>query len=214
MVSWLPLTVAAQLAQSDYPLEASRPVAEDRYGEVRGTPYRYASFRPGALFDVTVRRYEFDSLNFNAFTSQFEYLTDGEVRELAQRKFLRASITDDGGEEHIYGWSINPRFPDKYAELIYRGEFITVTLIYDVVSDEKVVEDVGKTLRLRRFTPKRLYYAFVDGELVVLHLKPRKLATDLGFRREIGQFIREHNLKPERWADLLRILSFADDLYE
>jgi hypothetical protein len=209
----LPLVAVGQQTEAEYLMEASRAVDPDRYAEVRGTPYRYKTFRPAAMFDVAVNRYELDSVNFNGFTHQFEYLVDGQVREFTQGNFLRVSISDDDGTEHTYGWGINPRFPRKYAELVHQGDYLTVTLIYDVLNDEKVVQDVGKTVRLRRFNPKRMHYALVDGELVPLTLSPKKIAADLGQEKAIRSFIKEHKLKPGRREDLHRILDYAERLY-
>ncbi|THH40389.1 hypothetical protein [Neolewinella litorea] len=213
LVLCLPLGLAGQQTEAEYLLTSSREVDPNRYREVRGDPYRYSTFRSGILFDGALNRYVVDSLNFNGFTSQFEYRANGELRELANRHFLRVQTTGDAGEPHIYAFGINPKFPDKYAELIYTGDFVTATLVYDVINDEKVVQDVGKTVRLRRFNPKPLYYAFVDGELVALRMSARRLPSDLGLKGPVSRFIKEHGLDPARRADLLRILQYADDLY-
>ncbi|NJB86577.1 hypothetical protein GGR26_002345 [Lewinella marina] len=213
LVFCLPLGMAAQQTAAQYLESSSRAVDPDRYREVRGDPYRYATFRPGVLYDAALKRYAVDSLNFNGFTSQFEYRHEGKLRELANRHFLRVHTTGDEGEEHIYAFGINPKFPNKYAELVYTGDFVTATLVYDVANDVKVVQDVGKTMRLRRFTPSPHYYAFVDGELTTLRLNPRRLPSDLGLKGPVSRFIREHNLDPQRRADLLRILAYADELY-
>lgn len=210
----LPLRLPAQPQTAEQYLESSSREADpNRYRDVRGDPYRYPSFRPGVLFDAGLNRYSVDSLNFNGFTSQFEYRTEGQLRELANRHFLRVQTVGEDGEPHVYAFGINPKFPEKYAELVYTGDFVTATLVYDVINDEKVVQDVGKTVRLRRFNPKPLYYAFVDGELVALHLNRRRLPADLGLKGPVSRFIREHDLDPQRRADLLRILAFADELY-
>ncbi len=203
----------SQQSEAAYLLEASRPVSDDRYDDVRGTPYRYDEFLPGTIYDTALNAYELDSLNLNGFTSQFEYFVDGELRELANQNFLRAEIINPDGSTHVYGWNINFKFQNKYAELLFRGEYITGTMVYDVSNDEKVVQDVGKTVRLQRFNAKRHFYAMVDGELVALSSSSKRLADELGFKKDITTFIKDNQLKPGDHDDLIKILTYAEELH-
>jgi hypothetical protein len=198
----------------EYLVESSRAIDADRYVEVRGTPFRYKTFRSAVLYDVGVNKYALDSVNFNGFTHQFEYKWEGQWRELNPNNFLRAEIKDDDGTLHIYGRKINPRFPDKYAEIIYNGDFIVATMVYDVQNDEKIVQDVGRTLKLRRFSSKSLHFAMVDGDLLPMKLTAKNLASDLGYKSELTKFIKANKLKPGRRADLIKIYQKADELFD
>lgn len=204
----------AQQSEAEYLLEASRPVDADRYETVRGTPYRYDAFLPGTLYDTALNPYELDSINLNGFTNQFEYYVDGELRELAGPNFLRVEVSPEDGSKHTYGWNINFKFPNKYAELLIRGDYVTGTMVFEVANDEKVVQDVGKTVKLQRFNSKSHYYAMVDGELIALSSNARRLAEELGFQKELSQFIKENKLKPGRHDDLIEILAQAEELYD
>ncbi len=163
---------------------------------------------------MTLNEYYIDSLNYNGFTSQFEFYTDGQLRELNPNSFLRVEMVVAEEERHIYGRGINPKFRDRYAEIIYKGDYITGTMVYDVKNEEKIVQDVGKTLKLRRFTPKSLHYAMVDGEFVTLKLTPKNVAEDLGFKSELVKFMKANKLKPGKREDLIKIYAKADELYE
>ena len=197
----------------NYLYEVSQKVDPDRYTEVRGKPYRYADFGRVTLYDITLNKYVLDSANLNGFTSQFEYYTDGILRELLPGNFIRAEVTKDG-ITHKYARGINPKFRDKYTEIIYKGNNLVATMVYDVVNDEKIVQSVGETMKLRRFSAKSLHFAVVDGELVTITLTPKKLAADLGFKKELSAFIKDEKLKPGRRADLLRIYERADALLD
>lgn len=197
-----------------YLIETSRAADLKRYKDVRGTPFRYKDFGPGYLYDVTLNEYYIDSLNYNGFSSQFEFYTDGQLRELNPNNFLRVEMVIPEEGRHIYGRGINPKFRDRYAEIIYKGDYITGTMVYDVKNEEKVVQDVGKTLKLRRFTPKSLHYAMVDGDFVTLKLTPKNVAEDLGFKSELLKFMKANKLKPGRQEDLVKIYAKADELYE
>ena len=205
--------VAAQQTEADYLLDTSRPADPTRYEKIRGTPYRYDDFRPGVIYDITLNPYELDSLNYNGFTHQFEYYAKGELRELANNNYLRAVIQVTENESHVYGWNINPKFRNHYAELVYSGEFVSANLVYEVVNDEKVVQDVGETKRLQRFNKQENLYASVDGDLIALSTNPKRLAADLGYRNEITDYIKKHKLKPSQREDLVKILAYADELH-
>lgn len=201
-------------AAADYLYEVSQAVDEQRYAEVRGTPYRYKEFGRIIIYDITLNKYVLDSANLNGFTSQFEYYTDGVLRELLPGNFIRAEVTDQEGETHKYARGINYKFRDRYAEIVYKGDNVVATMIYDVKNDEKVVQEPGKTLKLRRFNAKSLHFAMVDGEMVALVMTPKRIAKDLGFQKELGAFIKAEKLKPAKRADLIKIYEKTDDLVE
>lgn len=205
-----------QLQEEDYEylIESSRAVDPDRYVEVRGTPFRYNTFRPAVLYDIGVNQYLLDSVNFNGFTQQFEYKREGQWRELNPNNFLRVEMKDDDGVTNTYGRKINPRFPNKYAEILYNGDFIVATMVFDVQNDEKIVQDVGRTLKLRRFSSKSLHFALVDGDLIAIKTTPKSLASDLGHKSELSKYIKANKLKPNRRADLVKIYQKADELFE
>lgn len=199
---------------ADYLIEVSRAVDDNRYSEIRGTPYRYKEFKTVLLYDITLNKYAIDSANLNGFTSQFEYYVDGQLRELLPGNFIRADVygTEDG--VHRYARGINRKFRDNYAEIVYKGDNITATMVYNVINDEKIVQNVGKTLKLRRFSAKSLHFALVDGDLVPITMSPKKLAADLGFKKELTAFIKASKLKPGTREDLLTIYKKADELVE
>ncbi|MEM9928932.1 MAG: hypothetical protein AAF840_03845, partial [Bacteroidota bacterium] len=198
-----------------YLIETSRLIDPDRYVEVRGTPYRYKEFRKITLYDATLNEYPLERANLNGFTSQFEYYApDGQIRELNPANFLRAEVALDDGSKHIYGRGINPKFRDRYAQIVHRGDYITCTMVYDVKNDEKVVQDVGRTLKLRRFSAKSLYFAMVDGDFVTMKMTAKNVAEDLGFKAELLKFIKSEKLKVSDDDDLIRVLEKAETLFE
>jgi hypothetical protein len=198
-----------------YLIEASREIEPDRYQDVRGTPYRYKDFRPVTVYDATLNEYPLERANLNAFTSQVEYYApDGTIRELSTQNFLRLEVPQEDGSKHVYGRGINPKFHDRYAQIIYRGDYITATMVYDMINDEKEVQDVGRTLKLHRFTAKPLHYAMVDGDFMTLKMTPKNLAEDLGHKSELLKFIKSEKLKVNKIADLIRLYEAADGMFE
>jgi hypothetical protein len=97
---------------------------------------------------------------------------------------------------------------------VYRGDYITATMVYDVINDEKVVQDVGRTLKLRRFSAKSLHYAMVDGDFMTLKMTAKNLAADLGHKSELLKFIKSDKLKVSQDVDLVKIYQKADSLFE
>lgn len=198
---------------ANYLYEVSRKVDPDRYSEVRGTPYRYKKFGRIDIYDITLNKYQLDSANLNGFTSQFEFYIDGILRELEPNNFIRVEVAQEEGI-HKYARGINPKFRDRYAQIIYKGDNIIATMVYDVKNDEKIVQDVGKTLKLRRFSAKSLHFAMVDGDLIPITLSAKKIAADLGFKKELAAFIKAEKLKPGKLTDLVRIYEQADGMIE
>lgn len=198
-----------------YLIEASRAIDPDRYAEVRGTPYLYKDFGPITVYDATLNEYPLERANLNGFTSQVEYYApDGTIRELSPQNFLRVEVPQPDGSIHVYGRGINPRFRDRYAQILFQGDYITATMVTDVINDEKVVQDVGRTLKLRRFSAKSLHYAMVDGDFISLKMNAKSLAEDLGNKSAILKYIKSEKLKVNQEADLVRIYQKADSLFK
>lgn len=205
---------AAELAGDlNYILKASRNIKEVRYEGIRGTPYRYEDFDKIILFDASMRSYPLDSANYNGFSNHFDFYHEGVLRELNGNNFLRVEVPQAEGEHHIYARGLNVKFPESYARIVYQGENIIATLIYNVLNDEKIVENPGQTLKLQRFSAKSLYYAMVDGEFMTLKLTAKSLAEDLGFPAELKKFIKKEKLKPGKDEDLIRIFAAADEMF-
>ena len=209
-------TAQSKLTADDltYLLEASRVVDPERYPNVRGTPYRYADFDTIVVYDPAINAYVLDRANYNGFSNQIEFYTaDGQLRELAQRNFLRAEVPQAEGKPHVYVFGLNPKFRDRYVQLLHRGDFVTATMVYDVKNDEKITQTVGKTLKFQRFNPKSLHFAIVDGDFLTLKLTSKQLAEDLGFKNELTKFIKANKLKPGQTEDLVRIYAEAERLW-
>ncbi len=205
---------ATELAEDlNYILEASRTIEEVRYEGIRGTPYRYKDFRKVILFDASMRPYPLDSVNYNGFSNHFDFYYQGVLRELNGNNFLRVEVPQEESANHIYARGLNVKFPESYARIVYQGENIIATLIYNVINDEKIVENPGQTLKLQRFSAKSLYFALVDGDFVTLKLTTKALAEDLGFPTELKKFIKKEKLKPGRNADLVKIFEAADGMF-
>lgn len=210
-----PERTATEIAEdTQYLLEASNNVEKNRYEGIRGTPYRYKTFGKVLLFDAAMHPYPLDSANYNGFASEFEFYHEGVLRELNGANFLRVEVPQPEGSNHIYVRGINMKFRDSYARILFQGDNIMSTIIYNVINDEKIVEKPGQTLKLERFSPKTLYYAMVDGDFVTLKLSAKSLAEDLGHPSELKKFIKEEKLKPGRNEDLIRIFQEADKLFE
>ncbi|MBC6993965.1 hypothetical protein QWY85_09810 [Neolewinella lacunae] len=205
---------AFQSGDLAYLATVSRAVDPDRYREVRGTPYVLEAFGPATLFDLTLNEYQLDSVNLNGFTNQFEFSIEGHLRELNPNNFLRVEVALADGSKATYAFGINPTFPKMYAEIVYKGENIVTTLVNEITNEEKVVQDVGRTLTLRRFNAKTHTYAVVDGEFISLSNSPKKLAAELGNPAELSKFIKAEKLNPAKRADFLRILQRADELLD
>lgn len=206
-------SAAEQAEDLNYILEASRTITEARYEGIRGTPYRYQEFGKAILFDASMRPYPLDNVNYNGFSNHFDFYHEGVLRELNGQNFLRVEIPQPDGPNHIYARGLNVKFPQSYARIVYQGDNIIATLIYNVINDEKIVENPGQTLKLQRFSAKSLYYALVDGDFVTLKLTAKALAEDLGFPAELKKFIKKEKLKPGRDADLIRIFAEADGMF-
>ena len=143
------------------------------YDNIAGTPYLFDSWRTGKIIsylDTVVVNLD---INYNGYTKSFE------IRK--GNKFIL--LDEDYYQEVIIDNPDDPDYPfhfTKYAPgdlsgqwaLIYEeGEKYSLyrTFIAGLTEDE--IQDVGKTIKMRTFQNKKVYYIYRNGELESLRIK-------------------------------------------
>ena len=77
---------------------------------------------------------------------------------------------------------------------------------------EKEVQDVGKTVMMKRFFRKFNYYLVLKGELKSIKLSKKNLISTLGHKKELETFIKKNKLKVDRDGNLREIMAYYETL--
>lgn len=196
----------------------SRPIAEERYADIKGSPFMYDSLATGTIHTLMGKQYDRVPLNFNGYTQLFEAVHRDSFVELAPNEYRIVEITHDPAgralpEKRLFVRGINLKKSDLYGEVLYQGD--RVVLIHHFIADlsEKKVENVGETIYFKRFGPKSLYYLMVDGDIGPVSLRRKSLLSALGeHRKKLDSYIKSESLDVGNHDDVRRLLAYYESL--
>jgi len=196
----------------------SKDIDTHRYDGVKGNPYFFDHFVKGNIIATSADSFQDMELNYNGYSKEFEVRQGNKYVELNKRVYMRVEILPEDNP------GLNLEFPlvfqrgfqlnwnDKFGLIIYSGKRIKFIRDIDVVLTEKVLQDVGKTVKFKSFYDKGNYYFLIDGELSTIRLKDKKILAALGHGDELQKYARENNIDMETEAGVRKILAYWEKL--
>lgn len=196
-------------------------INEERYADIKDSPYLFKEeWVPADLLTKDMKRIPNMPTRYNLYTGEFEVRQGDKFIRLANDRFMRIEFEVDeagnkleqGGEKLVFQASFHPRFKDHFINLIYSGTSMVVFRDFRVIISEKTVQNVGDTVKFKRFYKKVDYYLLQNGELKTINPNKKQLIKVLGHKKELESFIKENKLDLESAADLNKLFTFAETL--
>lgn len=218
----LVFTIQIAVAQSeDLILVNGSDVAEDRYSDIKGSPYLFEDkWLTADLLTKEVERVSNVSTRYNMYTGEFEVRQDDKFIRLANDRFMRIEFeVNENGEQVeneeerlIFQASFHPRFKDRFINLIYSGPKLLLFRDFRSTVSEKTVQNVGDTVEFKRFFNKVDYYLIQNGELKIINLKKKKLIKLLGHKKQLEAYLKEYKPDLDSATDLKKLFTFVESL--
>lgn len=197
--------------ETDVLMLNSKPIDEERYKDVKGTPYIFDDWRTGKLISVDADAIEGLTLNFNGKSGGFEIKKDNRFIELNAKWYIRVVVEGKEGEEPVlFQKNFLPPLKDKFTRLVYKGKNISVVEDFISKIETKVINNVGKKEELKRFYSKRSYYLIKDRKPTYLKLKKKNVLALLGHAKELEPFVKKEKMKLNSEKDLIKLLEFYE----
>ncbi len=187
----------------------SQEIDENRYGEMKGSPYFFDEWRQGKVISDNGQTYENILLNYNGYTEHFEVRTEGKYIQLDERLYRQTSIPTDVGTV-VFKKNAHPDFPNKFVQVVHDGERIKLLKHFTVVLAESSVFNAGGRVEFKRFKPDRKYFVVMDGATQLVSMRKKKIKKLLGHEKEIERFAKAERIKIDTEKGLSALLTFYE----
>jgi len=187
----------------------AKPIDETRYSEYKGSPYLFDTWMIGDIYDAKGKAFEKMELNFNGYTNEVEVKKGDQYVTLDQKWYHQIEVQDKD-QIIVYRRGVHSLFKNKFVEIVYDGKSVTLIKRNRVGLTEKEINDVGKTIKIKRFEKKQEYYFLKDGKLKNVKLKKKSILAYLGHKKEIESFAKKNKLKLTRVKDLQKVLAYYE----
>ena len=210
------LSMSALQAQNQIKLFTNtQSIDPKRYEGVRGTPMIYKDWKDAELIDTKDSLYTGLKLNYNGFEEGFEIQRNSkEFIALNPKYYSQVMIVDENAPDGtaLFKKSVHSRFRDKFVQIIYENEDLTLFKYIKVTKGEVTFQDVGETRTFENFKQAITYYILRDGKLKSVKLKKKSLLEALGSEKSLSSFIKKEKLKLSSDKDLHKLFAYYGSL--
>jgi len=187
----------------------SQEIDENRYNEIKGSPYFFDEWKMGDIIGDNGQTVEDVLLNYNGYTEHFEVRTKGKYIQLDERLYQKISISTDEATV-VFQKSAHPDFPNKFVQVVHDGERVKLLKHFTVVLAESSVFNAGGRVDFKRFKPDRKYFVMTDGSPQPVSMRKKKIIELLGHEKEIERFAKTERIKIDTEEGLSTLLAFYE----
>lgn len=183
------------------------PIEENRYPEIKGSPYYYADWVEANIQLKNGSEVEKIWMNINAYENAVELKKDHKYIEFDARNISKMVVQNAPKTKINKGWANSQSFvyspheklSNQLVQLLFEGANYRLfkTLECTIAKHEKNVP--GETVTVQRFNLKETYYLEQDGKLSSFFLNKKGLKTN--FKTDIDIF---------KWAKSEKIDLYTD----
>ncbi len=187
---------------------------ETRYEDIDGSPYYFKDWVYAKIYATDRSVYEDVLVNYNGETENFEAKKDNQWISLDNIWYSRVEIKKDQnedvldnkeGNQAIFQRVIYPNFKDKFYVVIYEGESRQIIKEFRAVISTKTVQDVGKTVEMKRFNSKKNYYLIEAGKVKLIKLKKKTITQLFAKPKDVEGFMKKEKINLNVDADLRKL---------
>lgn len=193
----------------------AKEIDEKRYDDYRGSPYFFSEFVVGTIVDNADNEYPNVRLNLNGFTDELEVEDAGYYVALQESFYKSFTAKDKDGTEYLFKSNLHPNFKDKFFQVLHESENVLLIKEFDVIPNEKVINNVGETLTVKIFGEVNDYMLLTGlgkQDVTKLKVSKKKLPEILGKKKELADFIKSNKLSFKKDDDLVTLIKHYETL--
>lgn len=205
-------------AQTSVLSSHSLPIDEDRYDEIKGSPYLFKDPMKANLINKKGELIKGVMLNYNGYDHGIEVFKNGRFTILDETQYPKIVVTKHGLKNNVDGEMILIPSPQKsaakgmYLQEIYASPTLSLFKKFRVAKKENEINTPGKIVVQQRFTKYEDYFISKDGELIGVKDKLDDFAKVLGYKKELKAFCKKTKNKFKSDQDLKELLEYYDTL--
>ena len=201
-------------------LSNNTPIDEDRYEDIKGSPYLFEEFVSGTLYQTNKDFIKDLKINYNGFSGSFEFEKDGKHYELDNEFYVKLEVvtdkfskdrSDNMSDTTVFLRGLNPDDYTRFYMMVEGGENATIFKEFDVYESKRKIENVGLTIDVKNFGSQFLYYAVQGSTPKVFKLKSKTVLKTLGDKR-LELYTKNKGLKLDNEKDLRQLVKYYNSL--
>lgn len=208
-------------SQNELKLTNSQKIDPNRYADKEGDPYMFKNWIIADVTDNELQVIKEVFINYNGFTEEFEIKNGENFIELENKYYLQIeanrkkngeAFPKGAGEKIIFQRNLHKQFQNKFMRLIHKGEKLSIIEGFKVSVSEVTFQDVGKTVKKKRFVGTRRYYLLKDGALTPFNKKRSSIIKTFGGKKkkQMDVFMRKEKIDLNKDEDIGRLFSFYE----
>gem|GEM_PF-808811 len=190
-----------------------------RYEDIKGSPYLFSDWVKADIIRRDSFKFRDVMLNYNGDTHEFEVLQDGRYIELEQLWYKRIEVDPaknkgvvEVDDKVVFLQGFHHEYVDRFALLAYEGEHVYLIKDFSAVLSEKKVQNVGKAIEFKRFTPRVKYALYHQGKITSIKLKKEEILNVLGHEKTAEDFLKANKIKKTNSEEkVIMLLKYLDD---
>ena len=212
-------SIAAQ--SSKFVIEGGQPIDDKRYADIKESPYFFDDWVVGTVMASSLDKFEDVQVNYNGYTRNFEVKNGDKYIELDERTHKRVEIYADknpgrfkenSADTLVFMAGFHPKFADHYALIAYTGKNFVYLKDFSTGISEKTMQDVGRTINIKRFTSKEDLYFLLNGDLIPVKLKKKTILDALPktYRSKAEEYMAANKSKMNSDEEVIGLLRFLE----
>jgi len=229
LLGFLLTILATSEAQLDSILLAdSKLIDIKKYSDHKNSPYYFEDWVVGSIIGSNQDMIDSVLLNYNGYTRAFEIKVADRYIKLNDRHIVRVivdarrnKLDETLGRKVVFQKGIHPKYSKEFLTINYTGRnvFLLSQFITGIQKSEELNLVAGSLDESRKFTPKKLYFLLMDGELRKVKLKKKSVVkalsnSDKRYKKKLENYLKrkKNGLKTEQ--DLFSLLAYFDTIVE
>ncbi len=215
--TWLAISLIVGMGTAAFtqkvPPFPTRQLADNRYDDIKGSPYLYDEWKYASLFNRDSTLIKYVLLNYNGYEKQFEIKYGRITATFDDRLFDRITVYVEDTLSEKVEWFVRGLHFDiapQMVNVIYDGQ------VYKLIRDFKVrlvklTDDFpGTTLERYRFAKDYYYTLLYQDKLYMMRLTRNRFIKVTGKRELINKIIVENQLDITKEPDVVRLLELLE----
>ncbi len=188
-------------------LENSKEISPTRYKGIKGSPYLFQNWVSGKIVNLDNEIFMVDEMNYNGYTQEIEIKQGNRYISLNENFYKRIEFNWNG-ETFNYQRVLDRERPNTFLQVLYKGKKLKLIKDFEIKLSERVVQDVGKKVEMKRFSAQHNYYLANFGELEEIKLKKKSIVKQLG--KEVDAFSKQNKIDLSTESGLVKVLEFYE----
>lgn len=195
---------------SDLLMTNSKPIDEERYDNIKGTPYLFEDWQKGSIMDKKGKVIENLTLNYNGQTNNLEVKQANRFIEVDPSSYQKVIVINKEGIETVLVVGEMLPIKGKFVRMVYEGKNRKIVQSFRSKIETKIFNNVGKNEKFESFYSKQQYYLIID-KAIPFKLKKKSFLPLLSEQAQLEQFLKKKKMKLNSEAQLIELMTYYEN---